>query len=71
VTGGAAAAVLALLALVGGIIQGTWGAICGREADTAHDPEDRRRATMRMAAGGIIIGIAQIASGIWIWLQIR
>ena len=70
-TGGAAAAVLALLALVGGTLQGTWGAICGREADTAQDPEDRRRATMRMAAGGTIIGIAQIASGIWIWAQIR
>lgn len=70
-TGAAAAAALVLLALVGAVIQGTWGAVCGREADTARDPEDRRRATMRMAAGGTILGIAQIVSGIWIWLQIR
>lgn len=70
-TGAAAAAALVLLALVGAVIQGTWGAVCGREADMARDPEDRRRATMRMAAGGTIIGIAQIALGIWVWIQIR
>jgi len=71
VTGAAAAAALVLLALVGAVVQGTWGAVCGREADMARDPEDRRQATMRMAAGGTILGIAQLASGIWIWTQIR
>jgi hypothetical protein len=71
VTGTAAAAVLALLALVGAVVQGTWGAVCGREADMARDPEDRRRAILWAVGGSMVIGLAQIASGIWIWTQIR
>lgn len=63
----AAGSLIALVAVVGGMMQGAVGAYYGREGDTAQTGEEARAAAHAVAGINGMIGLAQAAASVLIW----
>lgn len=63
----AAGSLVALVAVVGGMMQGAVGAYYGREGDTAQTSTETRAAWHAVARINGMIGLAQAAVSVMIW----